>query len=97
MGPWDIDGSPDVMSVEDGELRLWTGNGPSGLIGMTRLLRRVPDNWLLGPGDMDGDGQADLVSRDARGRLWLLPGMSSGEIGPRRLVAEGFERFDLAG
>jgi len=97
VGPWDVDGSPDVMSIVGGELRLWAGNGPSGLTGVTSLARRVPDNWLLGPGDLDGDRRADLVSRDGRGRLWLLPGTPSGGVGPRRLVATGFERFDLAG
>ena len=30
---------------------------------------------LAATGDLDGDGRADLLARDADGRMWLLPGL----------------------
>ncbi|MBN0048421.1 VCBS repeat-containing protein [Streptomyces actuosus] len=50
----------------------------------------VPDypSWMSsthspGPrdfGDMDGNGQADVISRDRAGRLWFTPGDSTGRL-----------------
>ena len=53
-------------------------------------------NWVLGPGDVDGDGRADLVTRDSAGTLWLLPGTESG-YAARRLIGEGFAGYTLGG
>ena len=54
-------------------------------------------DWVLGPGDVDRDGRADLVVRGkATGYLWLLPGTAGG-YETRRFLAEGFGGYDLAG
>ncbi len=53
-------------------------------------------DWLIGPGDVDGDGHNDLVARDAAGTLWLLPGSDTG-TGTRRLIAAGFGGYSLGG
>ncbi|MCW2762612.1 MAG: N-acetylmuramoyl-L-alanine amidase, family 2, partial [Marmoricola sp.] len=53
-------------------------------------------NWVVGPGDVDGDRKNDLVGRDARGTLWLLPGTTNG-YGTRRLIATGFSGYSLGG
>ncbi|HYI52894.1 MAG TPA: VCBS repeat-containing protein, partial [Microlunatus sp.] len=53
-------------------------------------------DWVLGPGDLDGDGRSDLVARDAAGQLWLLPGTKTGH-GTRRFIASGFGGYAAAG
>ena len=54
-------------------------------------------DWLLGSGDIDGDGRADLLARESStGVLWLLPGTGSG-FGAPRFVAGGLSGYDLAG
>jgi hypothetical protein len=53
-------------------------------------------DWVLGPGDLDGDGRNDLVGRDSAGLLWLLPGTSTG-YAARRLLGSGFGSYTAAG
>ncbi|MCW2820059.1 MAG: N-acetylmuramoyl-L-alanine amidase, family 2, partial [Marmoricola sp.] len=53
-------------------------------------------NWVLGPGDVDGDGLADLVVRGTGGKVWLLPGTGNG-VGPKRLIGSGFAGYRLIG
>ncbi len=52
--------------------------------------------WVIGPGDVDGDGLADVVGRDASGTLWLLPGSTRGFV-ERRFIASGYGGYSLAG
>jgi hypothetical protein len=44
-------------------------------------------------GDLDGDGRADLVVRDAAGALWLFPGKAGGGISPRKPMATGWKSY----
>ena len=53
-------------------------------------------DWVVGPGDVDGDGRADLVTRDAAGALWLIPGATK-SLGARRLIGTGFGAYKLGG
>jgi hypothetical protein len=53
-------------------------------------------DWVIGPGDVDGDGRNDLVVRDSAGTLWLLPGTTTGYAN-RRLIATGFGGYTLGG
>jgi hypothetical protein len=53
-------------------------------------------NWVVGPGDVDGKGGADLIVRGSSGALWLIPGKDKG-FGPRRLIGSGYGAYRLGG
>ena len=53
-------------------------------------------DWVIGPGDVDGNGVNDLVVRDRAGTLRLLPGTSTGYLEPRFLAA-GYAGYSLGG
>jgi hypothetical protein len=96
---WNSDGAPDTVARRsDGTLVLYPGNGPGGLTGGRRIgFVGRPYDWVVAVGDLTGDGRTDLVARaSATGRLWTLPGTSSG-FGARRGYAGDTRRFDLVG
>ena len=68
-GSWRPQGSGSSFLSSDGSFVPFTGTSGEDP-------KRY--DWVLGPGDLSGDGVADLVARDAAGRLWLLPGTSTG-------------------
>jgi len=47
-------------------------------------------NALVGIGDVNGNGRADLYAREAAtGKLWLYPGTTTGKLGARKLIGSG--------
>ncbi|QKW19282.1 VCBS repeat-containing protein [Kitasatospora sp. NA04385] len=89
----DLDGRPgnDLLTVEGGRLYLYSGRTKAGgttdttapfdLAGRTEL--GAGTDWsavtLAAPGDLNGDGTADLVARDNRtGALTRYPGRGGG-------------------
>jgi hypothetical protein len=54
-------------------------------------------DWYIGPGDVNGDGHADLLARQrSNGTLWLLPGTATG-LGHRQFVTGGLGKYRLGG
>jgi hypothetical protein len=90
---------PDLLTRQVGTGALWlhAGTGASGLRGAVR----VGSGWqvfdtVLGAGDVDGDGTADVLARRiADGTLWLYPGNGRGGWGKPRQVGRGWSGFDL--
>ncbi|WP_149183597.1 FG-GAP-like repeat-containing protein [Streptomyces sp. TRM49041] len=87
------DGRSDLLAVEraTGKLWLYPGTG-TGYLGARKLIGNGgwnAMNALVGIGDLNSDGRADLIAREkSTGRLWLYPGRS-GYLGPRELIGRG--------
>ncbi|MEW1701184.1 FG-GAP-like repeat-containing protein [Streptomyces sp. NPDC091278] len=87
------DGRADLLAVEKSTGKLWLYPGTStGGLGTRKLLGSGGWNGmnaLVGAGDMNGDGRADLVAREAAtGKLWLYPG-AAGHLAARKLIGSG--------
>jgi hypothetical protein len=93
VGVDDVTGDqhPDIVArdASNGSLWLYAGDAKGGLraggwIGDGRAV-----NLMAGPGDLDGDGNADLVTTTSDGTLWLYPGNGNGGLlAPRQLDAD---------
>jgi hypothetical protein len=81
-GDFSGDGKPDVLARQsDGTLLMYRGNGTGAWL--TGRAERVGTGWqgftaLLGGGDFDGDGKADVLARAPDGRLLLYHGNGAG-------------------
>jgi hypothetical protein len=88
VGTWKAQQLPGTAFISsDGSFVPFIGAGVGDLAGY---------DWVIGPGDVDGDRRNDLVVRDSAGRLWLLPGTTSG-YGARRLISNRFGGYTLGG
>ncbi|WP_369382999.1 FG-GAP-like repeat-containing protein [Streptomyces sp. cg36] len=96
----DKDGKPDLLTV-DSAGALWAYPGAGSLKGTNTLGDRVQigSGWggmaeLASPGDLNGDGKADLVAVDTAGGLWKYPGTGSlngmNTLGDRNQIGTGW-------
>jgi len=46
---------------------------------------------ILGPGDVTGNGTADILARDVAGGLWLFRGNGTGGVAAGTLVSSGWQ------
>ncbi|WP_327289692.1 FG-GAP repeat domain-containing protein [Streptomyces sp. NBC_01198] len=95
------DGKADLVGVDaSGGLWLYKGTGDATAPYAART--KVGTGWstytvLLGPGDLTGDGKADLVGRDASGGLWLYKGTgnAAAPYAARTKVGGGWNTYNL--
>ncbi|HEY7717219.1 MAG TPA: SpoIID/LytB domain-containing protein [Pedococcus sp.] len=97
VGDFTGDGCTDLLGRRRDDATLWvyTGNCLGGFLGRSR----IGYGWdvfdtVLGAGDLDGDGNVDVVGRTPAGQLWLYPGNGRGGWLPRRAISSGWGIFD---
>ncbi|MFD2007283.1 N-acetylmuramoyl-L-alanine amidase [Streptomyces narbonensis] len=94
------DGTGDVVARDkDGVLWYYKGTGNPSVPFKTRL--KVGGGWniydkILGVGDMNADGRADLIARDRSGVLWLYEntGASPNPFATRVRVGGGWNIYN---
>ncbi|WP_438292543.1 FG-GAP repeat domain-containing protein [Streptomyces sp. HUAS TT7] len=101
-GPGDLngDGHADLLARDrTGDLWLYPGDGSARKFG-DRI--RVGDDWkaynkILGSGDVNGDGRADVLARADDGHLYLFPGTGNGSapFGPRQDLGGGWNGYTM--
>jgi hypothetical protein len=93
------DGIPDLWARQKSTGQLWLYPGSAG--GVPTTPRLLGTGWnmhdeLIAPGDVTGDGKADLWGREAAtGVLWLYPGDGRGGFPTRRAVGTGWSMHDV--
>ncbi|MFJ8662244.1 FG-GAP repeat domain-containing protein [Streptomyces sp. NPDC093795] len=89
---------PEVLVLsENGTLKLYQDAAPSG----TPYESVVGSGWqtynkVVSPGDVNGDGRADVVARAHDGKLYLYlaTGNLTQPLGVRKLVGSGWQAYD---
>ncbi|MFB7030719.1 MULTISPECIES: FG-GAP repeat domain-containing protein [unclassified Streptomyces] len=102
LAPGDVndDGRADLLARDHaGNLYLYYATGDRKQPFSARV--KVGPGWnmydqLLGIGDNNGDGWADLLARDPAGILWFYPGKGdkSGPFGARKAVGGGWNAYN---
>ncbi|WP_327288873.1 FG-GAP repeat domain-containing protein [Streptomyces sp. NBC_01198] len=96
------DGKSDIVARDkSGVLWLYKGTGSTDAPYAART--KIGGGWntynkILGLGDSNGDGRADLIARDGAGALWLYPGTgkaASPYLKRVRIGNSGWNAFSL--
>ncbi|QNP67451.1 FG-GAP repeat domain-containing protein [Streptomyces genisteinicus] len=90
------DGRADLLArATDGKLYLYEGTGSAAAPFKAKKL--IGSGWgsytLAAPGDMDGDGRADLVARHSSGTLYRYDSDGKGNFKPRVSLGGGWNTY----
>ncbi|MFD3535932.1 endonuclease/exonuclease/phosphatase family protein [Streptomyces sp. NPDC058664] len=92
-GDFTGDNKPDLLGIDTaGNLYLYNGTGRPGYY---EPAVDIGDRWnlynaLVTPGDVNGDGRADLIGRDTAGATWFYSGTgTSPYYTPRKQITTG--------
>jgi hypothetical protein len=101
VGDYDSDGHADLVARQkDGTLWFYAGTGRVNTSneGYQRRVRIGTGGWnqfssLVGPGDINRDGNNDLLAVHPDGSVWLYSGPGNGQHGSRTQIASGWDEY----
>jgi hypothetical protein len=99
-GDYTGDGRPDLIARTSGGATYLFPCSTTGTFGSRKLVSSSAlkyANAIVAPGDVNGDGNADLVTRTSSGTLWLYKGYGNGTFTSAVKTATGVNSYNLFG
>ncbi|MFI6336030.1 FG-GAP repeat domain-containing protein [Streptomyces sp. NPDC050535] len=93
VGDLDGDGVGDLIAQDKADnLYRYTGKGNGTFAARVKVFSDWGGSYdvVVGAGDLNKDGKADLVSRDTSGNVWRNYGNGAGSFGARTKIATGW-------
>ena len=94
VGDINKDGRNDLVARHKGRMVALLGTPKGGF--KRSVLAKGMGNYsqLIGVGDQNGDGAADVFARDVKGRIFMYAGTGAGRFGARSTVAGSWSAYN---
>jgi len=94
VGDLNKDGRNDLVARHKGRMVALLGTTKGGFARSVLAKGMGSYSQLIGVGDQNGDGSADVFARDVKGRLYMYAGTGSASFGDRSAVAGSWTAYN---